>query len=179
MSEDQNGNLELLDGPGKLPQLKRAYNQTSDALSAVRVEAGEYARRELELARQRIAAEVLERYSTQEAALGAELLAIEKALEDEKDTLARAGISSSPRFANSPEPPAVGSVMIEDEEAISRLKRAPRRARVEIVNRDTYEEATNKLRSGLGDIVLRIMRPDGTLTNEYAPMDRYRWKPDV
>lgn len=179
MSNDKHANLELLDGPGKLPQLKRAFNQTSDALTAIRVEAGEYARRELDLARQRIAAEVLERYGRQEQALGADLLAIETALEDEKDALARAGIPSSPRFANSPEPPAVGSVMIEDEEAISRLKRAPRRARVEIVNRDTFDQASNKLRSGLGDIVLRIMRPDGTLTTEYAPMDRYRWKPEV
>ncbi|WP_428313269.1 hypothetical protein [Hydrocarboniphaga sp.] len=179
MSDDKHANLELLDGPGKLPQLKRAFNQTNDALTAIRVEAGEYARRELDLARQRIAAEVLERYGRQEQALGADLLAIETALEDEKDALARAGIPSSPRFANSPEPPAVGSVMIEDEEAISRLKRAPRRARVEIVNRDTFDEASNKLRSGLGDIVLRIMRPDGTLTSEYAPMDRYRWKPEA
>lgn len=177
--DDKQAQLQLLDGPGKLPQLKRAFNQTSDALSALRVEAGEYARKELELARQRIAKEVLERYSIQEAALTADLLAIETALEDEKDALARAGISSSPRFANSPEQPAVGTVMIEDEDSISRLKRAPRRACVEIVNRDTFEQASNKLRSGLGDVVLRIMRPDGTLTSEYAPMDRYRWKPDA
>ncbi|MDB5971226.1 MAG: hypothetical protein JWQ90_3676 [Hydrocarboniphaga sp.] len=179
MSDDKQAQLQLLDGPGKLPQLKRAFNQTNDALSALRVEAGEYMRRELEIARQRIALEVLESFGSREAQLTSELLAIETALEDEKDSLARAGISSAPRFANSPAPPPVGTVMIEDEEAISRLKRTPRRARVAIVNRDTFDEASNKLRAGLGDVVLQIIRPDGTLTSEYAPMDRYRWKPEV
>jgi hypothetical protein len=69
--------------------------------------------------------------------------------------------------------------MIEDEEAIARLKRPARRARVEIVNRDTYHHAANRLSAGLGDVVLRILNRDGSVSDEYAPMDRYRWRVDA
>jgi hypothetical protein len=178
MSNESQARLQLLPPPGKLPELKQAFNETNDALSALRLEADEYSREALELARQRIAQEVRERFGEKETELKKALAATEQALEDEKDRLARAGISSSPLFANSPTAPAVGSVMIEDEEAISRLKRAPRRAVVEIVNRDTFKESSNKLRSGLGDVVLRILKADGSPTSEYAPMDRYRWRVD-
>jgi hypothetical protein len=178
MSTENHPKLELLEAPGKLPELKRAFNQTNDALSAVRVEGAEYARNALEEARRRIAEEVQQRYRAKEDQLQAELEAIEQALEDEKDALARAGIASAPQFANSPTALPVGTIMIEDEEAISRLKRSPRRAVVEIVNRDTFNTSTNKLRAGLGDFALRILKNDGTPTEEYAPMDRYRWLVD-
>jgi len=176
MSNESQARVQLLPAPGKLPELKRAFNEINDALSALRLEADEYGRDALEQARQRIAQEVRERFGAKEVELKQALAATEHALEDEKDSLARAGISSSPTFANSPAQPAVGTIMIEDEDAISRLKRAPRRAIVEIVNRDTFTESSNKLRSGLGDVVLRILKNDGTPTNEYAPMDRYRWR---
>lgn len=176
MSDQNPGTLQLLPAPGKLPELKRAFNDTQDALNTLRLQAAEYSRDAMEQARQRIADEVASRYGQHEDALKAELAAIETRLEDEKDSLARAGISSAPTFANSPAPPAVGTVMIEDEESISRLKRAPRRAVVEIVNRDTFNDAGNKLRAGLGDVVLRILGRDGKPTDEYAPMDRYRWR---
>lgn len=179
MSTTAPDSLQLLPPPGQLGELKRAYNQANDALLALRFEAEEFSRESLRVARERIAAEVEQHYGAAQAQLREAIAATERALEDEKDRLARAGIPSSPVFANSAPLPAVGTVMIEDEEAISRLKRAPRRAVVEIVNRDTFTEATNKLRSGLGDVVLRLLRADGTLTSEYAPMDRYRWRVDA
>ncbi len=178
MSEKMDEGAQLLPAPGKLPELKRKFNETNNALSEVRLQAAEYGRQALEEARLRIARDLEERFGYKEQALKADLAEIEQALEDEKDALARAGIPSAPLFANSPPHPAVGTVMIEDEEAISRLKRPPRKAVVEIVNRDTFSQSSNKLRAGLGDVVLRVLRKDGAPTDEYAPMDRYRWKLD-
>ena len=176
MDEKTASNAQLLPSPGQLPELKQRFNKTNDTLNALRLEAAEYKRKALDEARQRIEQELQTRYAEREQQLQAELEKIETSLEDEKDRLARAGIASAPLFTNSPPHPAVGTVMVEDEEAIARLKRPVRRARVEIVNRDTYKEATNRLSAGLGDVVLRILNRDGSLSDEYAPMDRYRWR---
>lgn len=178
MTDQDTGSIRLLPPPGKLPELKQSFNETQDQLGQLRFEADEYSRRALAEAQARIEREVEERFGSREAALRERIGALETALEDEKDRLARAGIASAPMFANSPTPPPVGTVMIEDEESISRLRRPPRRAVVEIVNRDTFTNATTRLRVGLGDIVLRLLRKDGTPTDEFAPMDRYRWKPE-
>lgn len=170
---------QLLPSPGQLPELKKSFHKINDALNALRLEAAEYKRNALEQARERIEQELQSRYAEREQQLQAELENIETSLEDEKDRLARAGIASAPLFTNSPAHPAVGTLMIEDEEAIARLKRPARRARVEIVNRDTFHNATNRLSAGLGDVVLRILNRDGSLSDEYAPMDRYRWRVDT
>lgn len=170
---------QLLPSPGQLPELKQSFNKTNEALNALRLEAAEYKRNALDEARLRIEQELQTRYAEREQQLQAAVEKIETALEDEKDRLARAGIASAPLFTNSPPHPVVGTLMIEDEEAIARLKRPVRHARVEIVNRDTFKEATNRLSAGLGDVVLRILNRDGSLSDEYAPMDRYRWRVDA